>query len=472
MHTQREPESATRCQTTVTPEIRELDALELWSRPSPGLVDVWVRGVILLACAITIAVAALGARTLWNLHAHIGVDRFWFRNGLAIGLGVVMVVITIPGSRLSRFARMAVALPIVQLVITVIAWRIWVAISPDLPVADEGPLLDRMPVIAVVPITVIVWLAGARLLVARRGRRKDWLTAMVVLGLANVLVVGLWLPIVARLCCRGNAFESWGRAIETLHAPARFTCLALIPPFLVALAFTAVVMRRPASVRRNRGWLAAAVFVLFVAAVIARFHAHDGVYLIYGNFTHVVMSAAVVAIGSLFALGVATWLRLRRSYRALWSGEQRYQTGVIAPDDGAKVVAYCEVTSWLRGPRTLMRSFTVTTPTGDVLVPSGAELVLPIPLVTTLLRVGEATVVLRVGDHVVVGGYVEQEGGHPFRGSSAAIPGGDGAFVSCTTEDSHGFTNIALTLWRPCVGYLVILIAVAIPGLVAALTAS
>jgi hypothetical protein len=86
-----------------------------------------------------------------------------------------------------------------------------------------------------------------------------------------------------------------------------------------------------------------------------------------------------------------------------------------------------------------------------------------------VLHVGEAVAVLRRGDRVVVGGLVVPEADHPFRSSSALVPGPAGVVVRRHDDPGDGFTTAALVVWRPCVAFLAIMTAVAIPGLVAVL---
>ena len=64
---------------------------------------------------------------------------------------------------------------------------------------------------------------------------------------------------------------------------------------------------------------------------------------------------------------------------------------------------------------------------------------------------------------------IEPPSDHPFRGSSALIPGPAGVVVRHHDDDRDDFASIALVAWRPCVALLVILTAVAIPGLAAML---
>ena len=76
---------------------------------------------------------------------------------------------------------------------------------------------------------------------------------------------------------------------------------------------------------------------------------------------------------------------------------------------------------------------------------------------------------MRQGDPVVVGGFVDADPAHPFRGSLAALPGDRGIVVAHADRTTFGDRDLALVLWRPCVAYLVIVVTIALPGLIAAL---
>jgi hypothetical protein len=127
------------------------------------------------------------------------------------------------------------------------------------------------------------------------------------------------------------------------------------------------------------------------------------------------------------------------------------------------------ITSWLRAPRFELGSFVVTTGREDVLVPAGAMYAGSLPIATTLLRPGESAELLYRGHRVIVSGYDEYAGDHPFRAARVLVPSPSGVFVARAEDPGTWFDDVALASWRPCVAYLAIVMAVAIPGLVAAL---
>src|SRR5262249_37056159 len=127
-----------------------------------------------------------------------------------------------------------------------------------------------------------------------------------------------------------------------------------------------------------------------------------------------------------------------------------------------------EITSWLRGPHTVVERFTVATASGAVVVPRGAELVAALPEITTQLAIGESIPALCAGDHVVVAGFVEPDAHHPFRDSSALVPGSGRILVARQSDDRRGLVDVALAVWRPCVTALAILMVVSLVGLAGA----
>lgn len=103
-------------------------------------------------------------------------------------------------------------------------------------------------------------------------------------------------------------------------------------------------------------------------------------------------------------------------------------------------------------------------------VPAGARVVAPTPLATTLLRTGEIVQTLKPGDRVALAGYGHACSGEPFRATNAPIAGAAGITAGRIHDTRYGFSSVGLDLWRPSVAYLLILVAVLLPGLAALLT--
>jgi hypothetical protein len=243
-----------------------------------------------------------------------------------------------------------------------------------------------------------------------------------------------------------------------MEAPGAFAALVAIPPIALAIAFTWLAFRRPGLFGRHRATLRIAVQVMFAIAILAQLSMPDAGVVLYMNFVHVVLLAVFVAVVALVAFGVATWLGSRLAHRALRALSR--EVGVIRADvPGA--VAGLEIASWLRGPRLAMRSFSVTTPRGDVPV-AGANVLAAVPPSTTRLAIGEHAPLLLVGDRVEVAGRTAAAEGHPFRAMDAAAV----EMVVGAGAEPYRFADVALVMWRPCIAYLAILIAVALPGLV------
>jgi hypothetical protein len=110
----------------------------------------------------------------------------------------------------------------------------------------------------------------------------------------------------------------------------------------------------------------------------------------------------------------------------------------------------------------------VTSARGDIAIDTGADVAMPIPQMSTHLAVGESMELARAGDAVVVAGLVPPPSDHPFRDSVALVPGPSGVIVGDPGRPLRGFANVALAMWRPCLAYLVIVIAVASIGLLGA----
>jgi len=67
----------------------------------------------------------------------------------------------------------------------------------------------------------------------------------------------------------------------------------------------------------------------------------------------------------------------------------------------------------------------------------------------------------------VLGGLVECDvGDSPFRATRMTMPGPGGIVVGRTEPISTPVETMLLTAWRPCVAYLLILLAIAGPSLI------
>jgi len=288
-------------------------------------------------------------------------------------------------------------------------------------------------------------------------RRGEWLHASAMLALVLLLFVGLWMPAVAHTWTTTDAsWLDWDHVAWAITDP-RLIAWVVVPPVLAATAYTALEIRRYEAMRSWRGAILAAVISLGVIASSLRLDLDLHASLVYANFIHVMLAIAAVAGGVLIALGLS--LRDRAGVRGI--------TGVI---EGQGTVACLQIAGWLRGPRMIASSFTVLADAGAVVVPGGAEVVCPPPDTTTLLRSGEAMPILRGGDRVVLAGFVAPPADHPFRGASALIPG---PRIRVAREDARpaGFAGIALAMWRPCLAYLFVVLAIAVPALAGALGA-
>ena len=463
------------------PNVRELD------HGRPGAISSANAALIGLACAVTLVVATAGPHMLWHFAGYV-VDyetygdydhhslaasdiRFWICNGLAIGFALMIVAAYLPRWSLARAVRVAVVLPIAHVLVLAAAWWVWPTVADRLPrLRETAPLVDALPMDRVVlgagaACLAFGWLAAMR-------RRGEWVHGVVMLALATLFLVGMWLPIGAALVSPPATRNHWlESSILTEFArsfadPGPWIARMLVPPFIVALGFTIVALRRPDLLRRNRHWIVYTVGGLFVLALAMRFDPSYSAALAYVNFVHVLLALASVAVGSLGLLAVSLALRGARGRRLLAKDPRRLEGEIV---DGDSVVALVEITSWLRGPRTWLRAFTVTTRAGATPIPSGAELVSALPAVTTQLETGERLGVLRRGDRVMIAGLVEPPANHPFRDSAALVPGTAGVYIARAGDRTGRFAGLALALWRPCVAYFTIVMAVALVGLVAAL---
>jgi hypothetical protein len=223
-------------------EIRTPDEVELFERPVPGALATWLRLTIALACGVTIALVAFGTREL----AKLATGGAWFRElapvVTAAGLGLALLW----PSRLSRFARAAVALPIVHLVAIVAAGLVYGCVASRIG-AWDAPMLARLPIVAVALGHAMLYV-GLALAIARG---REGLHALVMLALANLLALGIWLPIGAQLWA---AHDPHWLARELPSTSWALVAFALVPPVFAATVFTALAIRWPAAMRCSSPW--------------------------------------------------------------------------------------------------------------------------------------------------------------------------------------------------------------------------
>jgi hypothetical protein len=431
--------------------VDDVDVEAFWWHP--GSLRAWVRGLIACAYVLTLAIAVIGARLLWGIAGkYTTVDPFCFRNLPAMMVGGVLAMALALPARTSRWIRIALVLPFAQIAVMLAAWLLWHAVDSEVA-SDLAPLVDALPLGTIVVGMGVVYVAVA-VLVARRHER---LHAVVMLALANLVVLGLWLPVATRVWC-GESTRADFDLVD--HDLGRLALVVLTPPLAAAIAFTGLWFRRIRMPRLS----GAIVSLLFASALVASIARRPLSNYALVQFLHVLLAVALLAVAAIGLLAVAMALDAGRARRRLSRGV----TGVICCDDGAAAVV--SVTSWLRGPQQLLAPFSIATQHGNVPVPGGARWAGPLPRSTTLLRGDDVAVVLRAGDQVIASGFVQPELDDPFRSSCGWIPGGQEIVIG-RVEDVRAPTELGLALWRPCVAYIAIVIAIGVPALVTALFA-
>jgi hypothetical protein len=442
--------------------------------PNPGDATPRAGALIVGACAVTIALAFYGMKAMWEGVEWVqdpylvgeptpGRSHFWYTNGLGLAMCVAVALAWLPRFRISQLLRVAVVLPVLHVAAIGVAARVWSIFDADAleklarpHMADyfKHPTLP-LPTISALAIAFAAWIAIA---IALKRRHGEWAHATMMLALSNLLLLGLWLPLVARLAVRVEDSDYyWRDNVERVLDPSTVAQLALIPPAILAIVFTAIVFRAPRLYERYRRHVRIALWSLFAIAMFVAVSLPDQAWLVYFESSYLVMSAVVVAVAALVMLVCTSWLR---SLRTRWrSRKLTYQTGVIADDEHGEAARF-EITSWLRGPRLATRPFVVTTAQGNIPV-AGAMVLAPVPHATTLLDVGEHAAVLRPGDRVVIAGRSAAGDGHPFRASDAT----EISLVTPADARLHRFSDVVLVAWRPALAYLTIVVAVALPYL-------
>lgn len=448
---------------------RELDIHDL-SRPRDGEVDRWVRWAVTFGCLVTFLIAVTVPRVVAPHGEDTMFDGFWFKNGLALGTGLVIAFGWLPFGPVSRSVRLAIVLPLLHLAVMTTAWIGWTVLASRMKTAAEVmPMLEAVP-LGWVFVGVAASIAIAGCWIGRR-RRGETIHAIVMISLVALLLLGVWLPLASSaitthpdgdMITWTDSLRDWDNLRAELAAPARLVAIVLVPPLLLAIAYTLVAIRRRHWIAGLRPWLITALAIAWALAIDRRHDASDHAAIVYSNFAPWLVATAVAAVGAIAALSVVTWLGARRQRAGTW----QQHTGRVAGERG-ELIAGFEITSWLRGPRAITSACEIATVRGTLPVPAGAQLIAPLPLSSTLLRTGERVAIIRGGDEVCIGGYEQHVTGQPFRDSGAPIPSEHGLVIGPASQ--AGFGQLALVAWRPCVAYLLILVAVAIPALVAAI---
>jgi len=451
---------------------------------SPGEVTPRTRFLITSACVVSVIVAWLGMDSMWGTAEWVEESSMWsfgrsaflYQTGLALAVAAAVVLTWMPRFSVSRLLRVAVLLPVVHVAAIILAGFAWSTLHADIVAAmDYEP--SWMPKVALPSVALLVVAFGAVLAIgiALKRRYGEWAHASVMMTLSYLLLLGLWLPVLSRFCVAApgpfkavQALEIgrgwyWSWTItERLFSRETFNLLAIVPPALLAIAFTTTVFRYPRLYARVKQWPRTIVKVLLGVGIVSALSLPNEGWLLYLESSYLVMFAVLLAIGALITLTVTTRLGSLAAhfmFRRLPKLE-----GTIAHEEESEAARF-EITSWLRGPRLATRSFVVTTSYGSVPL-TGVNVLAPIPAATTLLDVGGHAPVLAPGDRVVISGRKGSGDGHPFR----ALDATEVAAVAAPGARPYRFSDVTLVVWRPAVAYLAIMLAVALPYLSILLT--
>ena len=440
---------------------------------TPGSLAPRVRWLIACACLVTLWITYDGLLSMWDMAAFATKrDRFMFTSGVTLTIAAAIAIAFVPGFRVSRFVRVAVLLPVIHLAAIFAAAVLWSLLRDDVSRAlGEWDDFGRRVPSPVWLVPGFCALYASAILIKRR--HGEWAHAAVMLALCFLLVLGLWLPFLSNLSvetAHHDAYYGWNRtkyefgpfkffgweASRMLLTPRQFVLAAVGPSALVAIGFTLLAFRRPRALTAWRRTIRNLVVVGLIVAVFGALTLSHAGWRLFLESSYLTLTAAVLVIGSLLVLTLATWLRSALAHHRFAS--LPHHTGTIAREEDAPVARF-EITSWLRGPRLAVRSFVVTTPQGELPI-HGADLLLPLPKRTTSLDVDQHVDVLEPGDRVVIAGQSRSHDG-PFRGLDAT----DAAMIAGRDARRYRFSDVALVVWRPAVAYLAILVAVALPPL-------
>ncbi len=472
---------------------RNLELESVWRRP-PGTLAPWCQALIALAAIAGIVVASLASDAVWTMYgcsdpSHGVLVRHAPSVVLAAGLLAAYVLPWPRMGSVSRFARVAVVVPALHLVIVLASAAMWSAVAAHRSEFAPFPYLLGLPangVLLVAASAVVLavlgwWCAG----VSRRGRarREEWLQACLMLSLSFTFALGVWLPIASPHglgSTAGDEARFWTTMIEPYRRvfvtdPDRLVAVVVVPPLIVATLYTAVASRWGALMRRIRWGLGVGMAVAIVAAIVRASELGH-----YARTMYVIaMPTLLVALGSSLVLllgsGVLEWRRRSLAasrLAALDAIPARVATHVDQP------IAELELVSWLRAPRVCMVPFEAVTASGAMPV-HGADLHAPVPGSTTWLAVGERVPMIRGGDDIVLYGQRATSTGDPFRSTpttditaitltaNSAAAGAGAPTAALPERAAPSFRDVVLLQWRPSVAYLAIVLAISLPAVLA-----
>jgi hypothetical protein len=430
------------------------DVLEQWfgTKAAPW----WLAGLIAITSAATVGLAQIAGREVTHYLSQLDdINSFHWPAAFGAVLATVIVIAWLPEWRLPRALRVAVMLPIVHAGAALAGVTMWLSLQLRVStVADDLPVLHVLPITAVVTCAIVLTVGAGRVIAGQR--RAERMQASTIFALVQLLLVGAWMPIAIAFASRNHGGLVSDSSLEWVASP-RLIALVVLPPMLGAFSFTALAIRRFELLHAHRAACATGAVVLVITATVARIQPTPLARYAYVNFTHVLLVLLLVAAGTIAALA---W-SLRRSTRA----SRDAVPGVIVEAD--EPVARVQIAGWLRGPRAIADAFRVLTRDGKLAVPPGAEIRAGLPAISMRLHAGQAIDVLRPGDAVRVSGFVAPPADDPFRRSAVPIPGEAGIVVTRNPADAGSFGAIALAVWRPCVAYVLVVVAIALPALAA-----
>lgn len=447
----------------------------------------WVTWLVGASCVFVPMLFATAMFLTWD---GLGRDssEFWlFCVAPPLAVTAIMCVWIARRGDLSGVVRAAVLVPIVHVVFTALCWFLWDSYSDRI----EGAL-DRLPLVNALPAPKIALGLGALVIVGAlvpRGRRHRgkvpvWLRASVSFALAHVLLLGLWLPIAAVGWQDLFTTHIMPRGVLELIPPraVEFAQIALIPPTVGALVFAVVSTAWPESLRTlaDKGGLLLALG-LFIALGCRLLAEYTG-FVAYANMVHVLLADAIFCLLCVVALGLAHARVLFFAARDAGKAAPWVQRGVIEAERDATgtspdAVGVLRHLGWLHGLRGRVRRFWLRTANGRLDVPADTRLIAPMPLASTFSQVDGARLgddfdrrdspLLHTGDEVVVSGYVEPAGDGVYRRHALPVPGPHGLVITCARAPKETvWRDIQLIMWRPCVLYLLVVSAAALPGMV------
>lgn len=358
-------------------------------------------------------------------------------------------------SPISPWIRLAVIMAFYNTMCCLIACCLW-----GLGVLDACGGLGE----AILPITmvalgigVMIVAAGYQGLARPAGSMSRGIQAVITFFLVHLFVFGLCLPFFAALWPTGP-WQRWPSPLWPIFIIAVLVALGCS----VWVGFYPDRKLSPA----RKGQLSWSLLTLFVASNLIMIFVGAWEYTIYRSFAGELLAQFLLALIAVDLFILFQWRTLHRAQLDLGKPAPWVQQGELVADASAQEVGALVFHGWLGGMSLVLSPCRLQTGRGLLEVPASSVLVSPLPVDSWKMAAGDSLPVLGAGAPVLASGYVEPSGAGPFRELGVPMPSSRGVIVASVDKEElvrSWKQDVVLTVWRPCLLFMVVGTVVMLP---------